>query len=124
MLTAVRVPAAPRRTGWAYCKVAQQASGFAICGVAVQLTLDARGRVKAAGLGITGVSARAYCPAESEAALVGEKPTAEVIQAAAARAADGVEPLEDLYASKEFRAHLARVWTRRALERALARARE
>ncbi|MFQ5895369.1 MAG: FAD binding domain-containing protein [Nitrospinota bacterium] len=123
VLTTVRVPAAGNRSGSAYCKVAQQASGFAICGVAAQVALGRGNRVKAVGLGVTGVAGRAYRPKESEAALLGEKPTPAALDAAAARAAEGVEPLEDLYASKEFRAHLARVWTRRALEKALERAR-
>jgi carbon-monoxide dehydrogenase medium subunit len=43
------------------------------------------------------------------------------IAAAAARAADGIEPLNDIHASADFRAHLAQVNTRRALEKALAR---
>jgi carbon-monoxide dehydrogenase medium subunit len=48
-------------------------------------------------------------------------PSAETIALAAARAADGVEPLNDIHASTEYRAHLARVNTGRALEKALAR---
>jgi carbon-monoxide dehydrogenase medium subunit len=57
-----------------------------------------------------------------ERALAGAPVTAERIAAAAGFAAAGIEPLGDMHASGEFRAHLAQVNTRRALERAAARA--
>jgi carbon-monoxide dehydrogenase medium subunit len=69
------------------------------------------------------VAATAYRAAAAEQVLAGQSsPSAETIALAAARAADGVDPLSDIHASSEFRAHLARVNTRRALEKALARA--
>ena len=72
---------------------------------------------------MTGVAAKAYRAAAVEQALAGRRsPTAEAIALVAARAADGVEPLSDIHASAAFRAHLAQVNTRRALERAIARA--
>jgi carbon-monoxide dehydrogenase medium subunit len=103
ILTAIRVPATAGRV--AYEKFAQKASGFAICGVAV-----AGGRV-----GITGVAATPYRASAVEKAL------AEGRADAADLAAEGVDPLSDIHASAEFRAHLARVHTRRALERASKR---
>ena len=88
ILTAIRV--APTGRNVAYEKFAQKASGFAICGVAV-----AAGRI-----GITGIAAKPY----------------RVF--AADKVVDGVDVLGDIHASSEFRAHLARVLTRRALDRA------
>jgi carbon-monoxide dehydrogenase medium subunit len=55
-------------------------------------------------------------------AVEGMDSTAEAIARAAVHAADGVQPLGDIHASPEFRAHLAQVNTRRAIERALGRA--
>lgn len=109
ILTEVRVP--PTERGVAYEKFAQKASGFALCGAAAAV-VDGTARVA-----LTGVAAKAYRARATEEALQGGAPPAE----AAVRATEGVEPLGDLHASAEYRAHLARVLVRRALERALAR---
>ena len=71
-------------------------------------------------VGVTGVSAKAYRAAAVEKALGAER-TAEAIARAASHAADGVEPLGDIHASPEYRAHLAKVNATRALERAFSR---
>ncbi|MBI4469042.1 MAG: xanthine dehydrogenase family protein subunit M [Acidobacteria bacterium] len=121
IITEVRVPALAPLTGWAYVKVAQKASGFAIAGVAALLSVDPSGHCAAASVGITGVASRAYRASAVAAALEGKKLNSDGIQAAAKHAADGIEPLDDLHASAAFRAHLARVLTRRALELAVSR---
>jgi carbon-monoxide dehydrogenase medium subunit len=111
VLTAVRVrPSGPRV---AYEKFRQQASGFALAGVAAVI---ADGAVRVA---VTGVAAKPYRAAAVEKAL--RKVSPATIDAAAERAAEGVEPLGDLHASPEFRAHLAKVLARRALRRAATR---
>jgi len=99
----------------AYVKTEQKASGFAIAGVAV--VVQANG----ARIGVTGVASHAYHAAAVEQAL-GSQRTAEAIAQASLHAADGIEPLSDIHASSEYRSHLAQVNTRRALERAIARA--
>ena len=114
ILTEIRVPITPASV--AYEKTEQKASGFALAGVAVVLTQDSL------RVGVTGVAARPYRAAAVEQALRGRRqPTAEAIEQAAAHAADGIDPLSDIHASAEFRAHLASVNTRRALRRALDR---
>jgi len=114
ILTEVRVPLTAKTV--AYEKTEQKASGFALAGVAVVVGADG------IRVGITGVAATAYRAVAVEQALAGQRsPGAAAIAAAAAHAADGVEPLGDIHASPEFRAHLAGVNTRRAIERALAR---
>lgn len=122
ILTAVRVPSFPASAGDAYVKLHQPASGFAVVGVAARVALDEKGAVGHAGVGITGVGPKAYRAAAVESALVGKSPTAKRLEEAAAHAADGIQANSDLYASAEYRAHLARVYTRRALERAVERA--
>lgn len=120
ILTAVRVPSLPGRGGEAYVKLHQPASGFAIVGVAARVVLDEKGSVQQVSVGITGVGAKAYRAAAVEDVLRGK--SAKRLEEAAAHAADGVEANADLFASAEYRAHLARVYTRRALEKALERA--
>ena len=114
ILTEIRVPVTARTV--AYVKTEQNASGFALAGVAVVVGEDVR-------VGFTGIAAKAYRATGVEQALAGQKtPTAAAIALAAARAADGVDPLGDIHASPQFRAHLAEINTRRAIEQALARA--
>jgi aerobic carbon-monoxide dehydrogenase medium subunit len=122
ILTEVRVPILRRRSGSAYRKLPQPASGFAVVGAAACVSLDAKGRAEAVALGITGVAARAYRAASVEQALQGKKLHAKLIAAAAGKAAEGVEPLSDLHASAGYRREAAAVLARRALEAALARA--
>ena len=122
ILTGVRIARHGPHTGWAYAKVHHPASGYAVVGVAASLSLDEQGAIRNARVGITGLGPKAFRATAVEKKLEKKKAEAGVLQAAAAQAAKGVEPLSDLHASAEYRAHLARVHTRRALERALASA--
>jgi len=73
------------------------------------------------------VPTRQYLPFRAvavENALAGKSPTTKRLEEASAHAADGVDANSDLYASAEYRSHLARVYTRRAIEKALERAQE
>jgi len=72
---------------------------------------------------VTGAAAAPYRAAEAEKALTGSKGDTKSIAAAAAKAADGITALSDLVASSEYRKHLVTVYARRALERAIERAR-
>lgn len=122
ILTEVRVPVNARRTGSAYLKLRQPASGFAIVGVAARVTLDEKGNCVDARVGVTGVASKAYRAAQVESVLRGWKPTAKRLAEAAAGAVEGVEPLADLHASADYRAEMAHGYTRRALELAFERA--
>lgn len=118
ILREIRVPL-PTGTSQAYLKAAQPASGFAIVGVAVNLTRNADGSCQMIGVGITGVGPKAYRASAVEDALRGKMLDEQTIKDAAAHACDGVDANSDLYASAEYRRHLARVYTRRAIEAAL-----
>jgi len=122
ILTEIRVPAAQRRSGSVYLKVAQPASGFAVVGVAVALRFDARGRCEEIGIGVTGLGDKPFRAYDVEAALRGNKLTSKLITASAERVTEGVPVLEDLHAGAEFRAHLARIYTARAIRMASQRA--
>ena len=78
------------------------------------------GSVTTARVAITGVGDAAYRAAAVEAALAGTKGDAPAIAAAAAHAADGVTVASDIHAGADYRAEMARVHTRRAIEAALA----
>lgn len=123
LLTEVRVPPLASRTGSAYVKFPQPASGFAIVGVAAIVTLDPGGRCGAVRVGVTGAAPKAFRAAETERALAGQAPEPAALEHAAAAATSGVETTGDLFASPTYRAHLARVYVRRALELAVTRAR-
>jgi carbon-monoxide dehydrogenase medium subunit len=122
ILTQVRVPILPPRAGTAYCKLRQPASGFAIVGVATRLDIERGGKITGAVVGITGLGPKAFRAVGVEKALKGKSTSPKLLADAARHAAQGIEPLGDLHASAEYRREMAVVFTRRALERALARA--
>ena len=115
-----RVAFAPLRTA-AYAKLHQRASRFAIVGVAA--ALDVRdGVVASARVGLTGAASSPSRLESVESALAGQPVSAGAVAAAAAVAGDGIEDLnDDIHASADYRRAMIRVFTRRALDRALAR---
>lgn len=122
VLTEIRVPAAAPRTGGAYEKHPHPASGYALCGAAAVVTLDAQGRVASARVALTGLSPQAIRATGTEQALAGAEPTPERIRRAAERAPDGIDLRPDEAGANGYNARLAQTITRRAIERAVARA--
>ena len=124
ILTEIRIPVAPARTGESYKKFANKASHYAIVGVAAQVTLGRDGNCEKVRIGITGAGAKAVRARASERALEGRDPTDRQIERAANQASRAVTLYnEDIHGSGEYRAHLTRVMTRRALQEAVANAR-
>jgi carbon-monoxide dehydrogenase medium subunit len=121
ILREIRIPVPQPRTGQAYLKVAQPASGFAVVGVAVSLTRGDDGRCQSASVGITGVAAKAYRANGVESALRGSALDEQAIASASSHAANSVDANTDLYASADYRKHLAQVYTRRAIQTAASR---
>jgi carbon-monoxide dehydrogenase medium subunit len=115
----IRLEKPPSGSRQAYQKVPHPASGYAVVGVAVNLRLSGDGVCESAGIGITGVAAKAYRASAVEAALAGKQVTQETIVAAAEHAADGIEANSDLSASGDYRVQLAKIHTQRALKRAV-----
>jgi len=122
ILREIRIQLPKGRSGQAYLKMRQPASGFAVVGVAVALEVEG-GRCARAAVGITGVGSKAYRATAVENGLAGKPVDQATAEAAATHAADKVEANADLYASAEFRKHLAQVYTRRAILTAAGRAR-
>jgi carbon-monoxide dehydrogenase medium subunit len=122
VLTEVRVASSPARTGSAYVKFPNPASGYAVVGVAARLTLTAEGAVEDVRIAITGAGDHAVRATSVEDALRGQSLTDDLIQSASASAAEGIDTLDDIHASADYRAELVRVFTRRALMKARERA--
>ena len=120
IVTQIRFPAIQGRTGTSYQKFDHPASHYALTGVAAAVTLGANNTIERVRVGVTGVGAKAYRAEGVEQALQGQG--ADQIAAAAEKAADGIDCNDDIHASAEYRAHLARVFTRRALEAAVRNA--
>lgn len=110
-------------TGTAYMKHRHPASGYAVVGVAAVVRLNDDGICAEARVGITGAGTHAARAASVEQALAGRALDDASLSAASAHATDGLDLMSDTYASDEFRGHLTRVLTRRALAAAAAAAR-
>jgi len=123
ILVELRVPAWPAGTGGAYLKFPHPASRFAVVGVAALVTLDKEGKCTRASVGVTGAGTKALRAKGVEAALTGKKLDAAAIEAAAQKAADGVDVQADLQGSVEYKSHLCRVFAKRAVTEAVKRAR-
>ena len=118
----LRIPATGTdRTGSAFVEVARRHGELPMCGVGAVVTLD-DDTVAAARIALCGVDRRPVRARAAEQALIGQRPTAELLDQTGALAADGVDPIGDCHGSASFRRHLARVLTRRCLQIAIARA--
>lgn len=122
LLTSIRVPALEANSGYRYEKLQNPASGYAIVGVAAVVALAADGSVSAARIGITGAGEVAYRPQAVEDALIGSSPVEESVKAASESAVDGVELLADIHAPADYRARVTKNLVRRAVLKAVERA--
>ena len=120
ILREIRIAKPAGRFGHSYQKVRHPASGFAVVGVAAALQLETDGSCQSAAVGVTGVASKAYRAGAVEKALQGKTLNDQTIAEAASHATDGVDPNSDLYASEEYRRHLAQVYTKRAIRAAAA----
>jgi aerobic carbon-monoxide dehydrogenase medium subunit len=121
IVTAITLPPGAA-AGSAYEKFEQPASHLPLAGVCAAVTVENE-VFTSAKVAVTGVAGRPFRARHSERALVSAPAAPDSITVAAASVAEGVRPLSDQHASGPFRLHLAEVLTRRALTRALARAR-
>jgi len=120
ILVAIRRGPVPKGAGFAYAKLAQPASGYSIVGIAA-VVVKSGGSITHARIGVTGVHEHPYRAHDVESALEGSDGSADAIAAAAAHVTDDAEAGSDIHADAEYRAAMAVVYTRRAIEAALGR---
>jgi carbon-monoxide dehydrogenase medium subunit len=118
---AVRFPAPDQKTAGSYQKVERKVGDFATAAAAVQISLKADGTIGQAGIALSAAGPCAVRVEQAEQQLVGQKPTADLIRAAADAASRKSEPQADLRGSVEYKKHLARVLVARGLRHALGR---
>lgn len=123
LLVEVALPPMPARSGWSLMEVARRPHDFALVGVAVAVSLDAKGLCQRARMVFLSVGDNPMVALKAAESLKGQAPTPEAIRAAAQIAAsDDIDPGSDIHATAAFRRHLASVLARRALEQAFKRA--
>jgi aerobic carbon-monoxide dehydrogenase medium subunit len=122
ILTEIRVPLPPPRSGGAYLKMERKVGDFATAAVAVQVAMGDGGTCAGAGIGLTNVGPTPIKARRAEGSLKGRRLDDAAIQAASRLAADESDPSEDLRGSVAYKRDLVRVLTARAIRRALERA--
>ncbi len=122
VMTEIRVPVTPGRSGGTYLKLERKIGDFASVAAAVHVVLGDDGRVSAAGIGLCAVAAQSTKATAAEAALVGQTPSDDVIAEVARLAADAAEPKADIRGSAEYKRDVARVFVQRGLRTSIARA--
>jgi carbon-monoxide dehydrogenase medium subunit len=122
VLTEIRIPTPPARSGGAYVKLERKVGDYATAAAAAQLTLDGKGAVERAGLALTNVGPTPVKAVDAEKFLVGKRPDEATLQEAAQRAAKASSPTADRRGSVEYKREMARVLAGRALKSAVARA--
>jgi carbon-monoxide dehydrogenase medium subunit len=122
ILTEIRIPVPPARSGGAYFKLERKVGDFATAAVAAQLTLDDKGTCQKVGIGLTNVGPTPVKARKAEEFLRGKKLDEANIKQAGQLAADESAPSPDLRGPVEYKKGLVKELAKRALTRALERA--
>lgn len=124
VVTGVSVPAQPARSSFAYLKfLPRTADDYATVSVAARITLSQDGgTVEDARIALGSVGSTPIRATVAENALKGQKANIDSFRAAAAEVPAVVDPISDFRGSAEYKRDMTAVFTRRALEQALARA--
>jgi len=122
ILTEIRIPIPPARSGGAYLKLERKVGDFATAAVAVQLTVDEQGACRNIGMALTNVGATPVKAKKAEGFLQGKKLDDAAIAQAAQLASDEAEPSADLRGPVEYKKGLVKELAKRALLLARERA--
>jgi carbon-monoxide dehydrogenase medium subunit len=121
VLTAIRFTAWPAKHGYAFVEFARRHGDFAIVSAATLVQVDDAGKIARAAVTLGGMGTGPVRASELEAALIGQAPDVEFLRRAC-ESCRRFEALDDVHAPASYRQHLATVMSRRALEKAYARA--
>ena len=122
ILTEIRIPIPPPRSGGADVKLERKVGDFATAAAAAQVTLGTDGSIEAARIALTAAGPTPIRAAEAERSLHKKKPDANTIAEAARLAAQATSPSADRRGSVQYKREMARVLTARALAKAVERA--
>ena len=122
ILTEIRVPVPPARSGGAYLKLERKVGDFATAAVAAQLTLDGNGAAQKVGIGLTNVGATPIKAKKAEDFLRGKKLDETNLRQAGQLASEDAQPSSDLRGPAEYKKGLVKELAKRALSRAAERA--
>jgi aerobic carbon-monoxide dehydrogenase medium subunit len=121
ILTEIRIPAPPERSGGAYVKLERKVGDYATAASAAYVVLGTSGFIERAGIGLTNLGPTPIKAVAAEKYLTGKKPEAAAIAEAARLAAAAAAPSADRRGSVEYKREMARVLTGRALKKAIER---
>jgi aerobic carbon-monoxide dehydrogenase medium subunit len=121
MALEVRIPIPDAHTQGSYQKIERKVGDYATCAAAVQLSMNADGTIREAGIAITAVGLIAMRVSEAEKMLIGQRPSLDLIKAAAAEAPKIASPNPDQRGSAEYKSEMARVLVGRGIKESLQR---
>jgi len=121
ILTEVRVPVLPPRSGGAYLKLGRGASDLATVGVAAVVTLDRSGACKDARLGLAGVGRTPIRATRAEDVLKGRELSDDMVAEAGEKASEMSHPYSDIRGSAEYKREMVKVYVKRAIRQSVIR---
>jgi carbon-monoxide dehydrogenase medium subunit len=122
LLTGIRIPAIPERTGVAYTKFNVIESEMPTVSAAVSLRLNPDETVADARIALGAAAPVPLRARDAEDILKGNKVTAKLLKEAGEAAAQAADPISDIHASEEYRRELVKILVRRVGTEALAKA--
>jgi carbon-monoxide dehydrogenase medium subunit len=122
ILTEVHIPIPSPGSGSGYAKLPHPASGYVVVSAGALITRQASGTCSASRIAIGGLASGPLRAIAAEIELKGKPLTPQLIANAAAKATDESDPVDDPYASAEYKKHVATVYARKAIEAAVQRA--
>lgn len=122
ILTEIRIPVPPPRSGGAYRKLERKVGDFATAAAAVQLTLGANGEITQVGIGLTAMGDTPVKATDAEVYLKGKQANRAAVTEASRLAAAATLPTADRRGAVDYKREMARVLTERALRQAIQRA--
>ncbi len=122
ILTEIRIPTPPAKSGGAYTKLKRKTGDFAVAAAAVQVTLGKNGAIESVRIALTNAGLTPVEAVEAAKYLAGKQPDDKTIMEAAKMAAAKSSPSADRKGSVEYKKEMARVLTARALKKAVQRA--